>query len=403
MLNMTFDELGTGDTTSWPDAPGGYFPFTGSISSLIITSGVFSPLAGTVALTGPASAVGGFGATGGAGGFGFGTAPGPSQITFTPPDTGPYTIGLSATDLHGLTGVQTATLSPTEVTATLSVPGTASAVQGQRFYLGGTFTDAAGDGPWTITVNFGDGSPTAFAGSGPTGPTSFSFSTGAHRYANAGLFNAQVTFTNADGQTRSATVPVSVSGFTVNDGSPQQSMVRSLTYTFPDPTQVEPGAFVLLRNGKPSDVKLVITPLADGMTYVITFAGPGVVGGSVPDGNYTLITLHDKVDVLSGPPMTQDDVNTFVRLFGDVDGDGVVSAADKALLKQAETDPGSSSAWYFDYNGNGVLDKADSAQFTRRYGDRLDPPSRAPARFPGQKAPHPLVGQHTLVTLHRRA
>lgn len=74
---------------------------------------------------------------------------------------------------------------------------------------------------------------------------------------------------------------------------------------------------MLLRNGKPSDINLVVTPLADGMTYIITFSGPGVIGGSVPDGSYTLITLHDKVHVLSGPPLTQNDVNTFVRLFGD--------------------------------------------------------------------------------------
>ena len=54
------------------------------------------------------------------------------------------------------------------------------------------------------------------------------------------------------------------------------------------------------------------------MTYIITFSGPGVIGGSAPDGNYTLITLHNKVKGVSGPPMTANDVNTFVRLFGDV-------------------------------------------------------------------------------------
>ncbi len=49
-----------------------------------------------------------------------------------------------------------------------------------------------------------------------------------------------------------------------------------------------------------------------------------------------------------GPPLTQDDSNTFVRLFGDVDGDGVVNAVDKALLLQAETDPSSPDAAYFE-------------------------------------------------------
>ena len=49
-----------------------------------------------------------------------------------------------------------------------------------------------------------------------------------------------------------------------------------------------------------------------------------------------------------GPPLTQDDINTFVSLFGEVDGDGVVNAADKALLLQAETDPNSPDAAYFE-------------------------------------------------------
>ena len=67
-----------------------------------------------------------------------------------------------------------------------------------------------------------------------------------------------------------------------------------------------------------SHIQLNIAPQPDGETYIITFSGPGVIGGSLPDGNYTLITLHKKVHVLSGPPMTANDVNTFVRLFGDV-------------------------------------------------------------------------------------
>jgi hypothetical protein len=204
-----------------------------------------------------------------------------------------------------------------------------------------------------------------------------------------------VTLTNADGLTHQTTVQVTVSGFTVNDGSPQRSMVRSLTYTFAHPTQVEPGAFELLRNGKPSNINLVVTPLADRMTYVITFKGPGVVGGSVPDGTYTLITRHDKVNVLSGPPMTQDDVNAFTRLFGDVTGVGVVNAADKALLTQAEANPASPYAPFFDYDGKGVIDKTDIAQFNNRYRGKSAPPAKAPARFPGQKR-HSLVPPHSV-------
>jgi hypothetical protein len=197
-----------------------------------------------------------------------------------------------------------------------------------------------------------------------------------------------MTATNQEGIKGTAAFNLTVSGFTVDDGIPQQSRVRSLTYTFPNPTQVEPGAFELVRDGKPSHVHLIVTPQSDGMTYLITFSGPGVVGGSLPDGHYTLITRHDRVTVLSGPPMTQDDVNTFVRFFGDVDGDGVVNAADKALLEQAKADPSSLAAAYFAYDGKPGIDKQDIAQFQKRFGERLDPPKKAPAKFHGRTVHH---------------
>jgi hypothetical protein len=152
-------------------------------------------------------------------------------------------------------------------------------------------------------------------------------------------------------------------------------MVTSLTYT-------------LLRDGRPSPVRLEIAPQPDGMTYLITFRGPGVIGGSVPDGHYTLITRHDRVAVLSGPPMTADDVNTFDRLSGDVDGDGVVDAVDRALLMQAEADPDSPDAADFEYNGKPGIDKKDIAEFNQRSKGRMDPPKKAPAKFRGRTVHH---------------
>jgi hypothetical protein len=368
MLDMSYDMLGTGYTSSvWPATPGGYFPFTGTISSIVITSGLNSPLAGSVVLAGSSTT---------------------SQIAFTPPDTGPYTIILSSTDTFGNTGFQKSTFSPTELTPTLSALSPHVATQGKNFFLTGSFTDATGDGPWTITMDPGDGTGIVYGGAYQTGPTRLGFSTNGHKYANAGIFSARLKITNSDGFTLQATVQISVSGFTVNDGSPQQSMVRSLTYTFAHPTEVEPGAFQLLRSGKPSNINLVVTPLPDGMTYLITFKGPGVVGGSVPDGNYTLITLADKVKVLSGTPMTANDVNTFVRLFGDVEGVGKLNSADLSVLNQAKADPSSPDTAYFEYDGSPGIDKTDIAQFNKRYPGKLNPPRRSPARFVGPKVHH---------------
>jgi hypothetical protein len=134
---------------------------------------------------------------------------------------------------------------------------------------------------------------------------------------------------------------------------------------------------------------------------LITFRGPGVIGGSLPDGNYTLITLANTVNFLSGPQMTQNDVNTFVRLFGAVEGDGAVDAADAALLRQAEADPSSPYAPDFEYDGKPGIDKTDIAQFMARYKGKFDPPKKAPAKFAGRGVVHHSPIPHASSVPHR--
>ena len=265
----------------------------------------------------------------------------------------------------------------------VSAGGNAVVQQAVTFTRAGSFTDVPGDGPWTATVKYGDGTGLHTLALNPN--MTFTLS---HTYANAGTFLTTVTVTNAAGLSGVATFDVTVSGFTVNDGNPQDSMVRSLTYVFPSPTQVEPGAFELLRNGKPSHVQLIVTPQPGDMEYLITFAGPGVIGGSVPDGKYTLITLYKKVHVLSGPPITSNDVNTFDRLFGDVNGDGVVNSLDKADLLEAEANPTSPYVPDFEYDGRPGIDKTDIAEFNKRYKGNIDPPMKAPAKFRGRTVHH---------------
>ena len=58
----------------------------------------------------------------------------------------------------------------------------------------------------------------------------------------------------------------------------------------------------------------------DRQDFLITFEGPGVVDGTLPDGSYRLIARHDRVNVLSGSPMTQNDVNRFVSRSAGVHG-----------------------------------------------------------------------------------
>jgi hypothetical protein len=282
--------------------------------------------------------------------------------TITPGGAGTAMVTLLAFDTLGATGVRTATFTAagpaaeagTKTTTilagsaiTVSTGGNAVLSQGTLFTRTGSFTDPSADGPWAATVNYGDGTGTQ---SLVLNGQSFTLS---HTFANAGAFVMTVTVTNSAGVSGSSSDDVTVSGFTVNDGNPQQLAVTSLTYAFNNPTQVEPGAFKLLRNGEPTHIHLKITPLPDSRTYIITFGGPGVVGGSLPQGHYKLITLHAKVRVLSGPPMTLNDVNTFVSRPGVPQGD-----------KQANKESNKPSA------------------------GKLEPPRRAPAKFRGRTELH---------------
>ncbi len=90
--------------------------------------------------------------------------------------------------------------------------------------------------PYRLSVNFGDGIVNRL------GRQSVPDFTITHTYANAGTYTVVLTFNDDAGNEAQATFQVIVSGFTVNNGAPQQSMVKSLTYVFAGPVQVEPEA-----------------------------------------------------------------------------------------------------------------------------------------------------------------
>jgi len=271
------------------------------------------------------------------------------SLTITPGESGIETVILRAFDAAGGSGVVTATFTASPVPIIVNAGGNVVVQQDTLFTRTCSFTDPPGDGPWTATVNYGDGTGTL-----PLALNGQSFTLN-HTFANAGTFTTTVTVTNRDGVSGSFSYQVTVSGFTVNNGNPEPSMVKSLTYTFANPPLIDTGAFELLRDGKPSKIHLIIAPQADRMTYLITFSGSGVIGGSLPDGHYTLITLYKKVNVLSGPRLTSNDVNTFVSRSGDVHG--------------GKKNPGTTS---------------------KRSKGQMDPPKKAPAKFPGRTVQHHL-------------
>ena len=176
-----------------------------------------------------------------------------------------------------------------------------------------------------------------------------------------------------------AGAPRKVDSVVLNDGSIQRSMVNSLTVTFDGAVALGAGAIELRRRdgslvGLNADVSLV----GGKSVAVLTFRGPDIIGGSLADGGYTLTILADRVHdrwgrVLDGDgdgSAGGDRTDGFFRLFGDSDGDGDVDQSDRDVFRSAfKTSAGDAGyLWYFDFNGDGLVDGRDNGQFNRRLG-----------------------------------
>ena len=159
----------------------------------------------------------------------------------------------------------------------------------------------------------------------------------------------------------------------------QRSRVDSVVYTFSEPVVAAAGAFTIaVHAGQTGTVSTLtwtaLSPAADGSSvqWAVTFSGAGVVGGSVADGVYDLTLVAAAVTSAAAPAVAAEPraADTFERLFGDVNGDGTVNNADYARFSRA-FGSGTGAAAYvaaFDYDGNGTINNADYAQFTRRFG-----------------------------------
>lgn len=171
--------------------------------------------------------------------------------------------------------------------------------------------------------------------------------------------------------------PAHVRSVVINDGAAQRSMVRSVTVTFDQPVRLDAGAFLLERQ----DGRSMLLAYAPGVYTSLTLSFAGTLagaGGSLADGSYRLTIFGSRVHELRlnqeldgdgdgrGGGNRQD---SFFRLFGDSDGDRDVDMADaramKATLGKRRGQIGFLD--YFDFNGGGVINGADTNEFARRY------------------------------------
>jgi arylsulfate sulfotransferase len=174
-----------------------------------------------------------------------------------------------------------------------------------------------------------------------------------------------------------AGAPRQVESVVLNDGSSQRSMVNRITVTFGGPAVLDPGAIELRRqDGSLVNAHLSISLLGGKTVAVLTFIGAEFVGGSLADGNYTLVIKANRVHDRFGRELDGDGdgtaggdrTNDFFRLFGDGNGDGQVDARDLLRLLTSVSSHGGQSdyLWYFDYDGNGIVGLVDLLQLVHR-------------------------------------
>jgi IPT/TIG domain/Right handed beta helix region len=156
----------------------------------------------------------------------------------------------------------------------------------------------------------------------------------------------------------------------------QRSMVDDIVYTFSEPVDiaspiVNPNVFaVAVAAGWAGTVPTLSWAPVGGSgntQWAVTFSGSSVTGGSIANGAYT-ITVNDPASITAqsdSQALSLADsgigsaTQSFYRLFGDINGDEIVNAADNARFKQALTTYNPA----FDYDQSGFCNACDNAYF----------------------------------------
>jgi hypothetical protein len=166
-----------------------------------------------------------------------------------------------------------------------------------------------------------------------------------------------------------------VASVQINDGAAQRSKVSSVTVTFNGmlaAADFAPGAFTLNRAEGGAFTATVSTVATAGRQSLVTlgFASAGVgADGALPDGTYSLSIDRDRAPIDS--PATVVEIAAFQTVFGDLDGNGTITAAEVAAAAQAHGKSGGPDyAWYLDFNADGKIDGTDQREVARRDSSR---------------------------------
>jgi tartrate-resistant acid phosphatase type 5 len=226
----------------------------------------------------------------------------------------------------------------------------------------------------------------------------------------------RAAFTNAVGSTNSnaalltVQAPVMVANIQVNDGSVQRSEVRSLTINFSgavnfaggngnaaaafqllhvqDATNIANLAAAVSTNGAGQTVvKLSFTTAGNAAAEIDPVSALNGGAASLADGRYQLTVLSAAVIDANGATLDGARTGTagsnyvspadtfggaglhLYRLFGDVNGDGVIDALDLGLFRSTYNANSAQANYlaFLDADNSGAVDASDLGQFRSRY------------------------------------
>ena len=210
---------------------------------------------------------------------------------------------------------------------------------------------------------------------------------------DGGTFNGGVDVSEPRTFAITATPVPDVASVVVNGGADQRSRVTEMTVTFD--MEVDAAllatAFTLtrhVRRGRPSGPITVTTRVENGRTVAtLTFAGANTEFGSLADGRWTLSVDRAKVKSPTGVEMAAGHSYPLHRLFGDANGDGVVTDADVFQFRRAYGTAAGQPGYRadLDFDGDGFVTNAGRHQFGPVRRGRLTDPASAPR--PGPSVP----------------
>ena len=247
-------------------------------------------------------------------------------------------------------------------TSTVTVPISSSDPQiGLPAVASLTFTPDNWSTTQVVTIRSGNSSA--------IGDLTYQIRFGPFRSADARFDQIEQAFTLTDVDDLAHTSPVVVISLTVNDGAAQRSKVNSLTLRFSSPATLAAGAITLRNTTDGTTVTPVVDNSAGDGVVVLTFAGDGIIGGSLADGRYTLTVAASGVSDARGLHPASGYSTRFLRLFGDLNGDGRLDNAEAFAFRQAFNTQSNDAGyvWYLDYDGDGTINRAtDSVELIKR-------------------------------------